>query len=77
MDALAWPHEAHKPFTARGAAALFQHIGEVECRPCPTVGVGEDWRLEAEDIVGQALVADDVCVHLSEHGLMRGAQPKF
>jgi hypothetical protein len=39
-------------------------VGEVECRPCPTVGVGEDWRLEAEDIVGQALVADDVCVHL-------------
>jgi hypothetical protein len=27
--------------------------------------VGEDWRFEAEDLVGQALVAEGVCVHLS------------
>lgn len=35
------------------------------CTPCPSVGVGEDWRFEAEDLVGQALVAEGVCVHLS------------
>jgi hypothetical protein len=27
--------------------------------------VGEDWRFEAKDLVGQALVAEGVCVHLS------------
>lgn len=51
-------------FTAKGTSALLEHLGEIECVPCPTVGVGEDWRFEAPDIVGQALIAQNVCVHL-------------
>ncbi len=54
-----------KSFTAKGAKALLEHMGEIECEPCPSVGVGRDWRFEAEDIVGQSLVAKRVCVHLS------------
>jgi len=52
-------------FTAKGAAMLLEHVGEIVCRPCPSVGVGEDWRFEAEDVLGQALIAEGQCVHLS------------
>lgn len=52
-------------FTAKGAAVLLEHVGEIVCRPCPSVGVGDDWRFEAEDILGQALIAQGQCVHLS------------
>jgi hypothetical protein len=51
-------------FSAKGAAALLEHLAEVPCRPSPTVGLGEDWRFEAEDVLGQALVAEGQCVHL-------------
>ena len=66
-----------KPFTAKGASALLEHLGQVPCVACPSVGVGEDWRFEAPDILGQALIvpaegesqpgepAPQVCVHLS------------
>ncbi len=64
MDAMVQDQGKSGQFTARGAAALLEHIGQIHCLPCPTVGVGQDWRFEAEDVVGQALVIDDVCVHL-------------
>ena len=32
------------------------------------VGDGKDWRFEAEDVVGQALVVKDTCAHLAAHG---------
>jgi hypothetical protein len=57
--------EKDKICTAKGAGALMEHVGEIDCRPCPSVGVGEDWRFEAADILGQALVVDGTCVHLS------------
>ena len=79
MDALVRNQEADKgkQFTARGAAALLEHLGEIECQAFPSAGIGEDWRFEATDVLGQALVvptgesaepvsADrQVCVHLS------------
>lgn len=69
MDALvaksAGSKDSAKSFTAKGAKALLEHVGEIECEPCRSVGVGRDWRFEAEDIVGQALVAKRVCIHLS------------
>jgi hypothetical protein len=57
--------EKDKPFTAKGASTLMEHIGEIVCQPCPSVGIGEDWRFEAPDILGQALVVQEQCVHLS------------
>jgi len=53
-----------KQLTAKGAAALLEHVGEIACQAFPSVGIGEDWRLEAEDVLGQALVAEGECVHL-------------
>jgi hypothetical protein len=82
MDAIsrradAKPVGKPKTFTAKGAGALLEHLGQVPCVACPSVGVGEDWRFEAEDILGQALIVPvqeesqtgeptpQVCVHIS------------
>jgi len=67
MDALmtSRSQEAAGTFTAKGAKALLEHLAEIPCKPCPTVGLGEDWRFEAADVLGQALVVGKVCVHLS------------
>jgi hypothetical protein len=71
------PAGKSKPFTAKGAGALLEHLGQVPCVACPSVGMGEDWRFEAPDILGQALIVSaegesqpgeptpQVCVHLS------------
>ena len=83
MDAISRRHAdgksagRSKPFTAKGAGALLEHLGQVPCVACPSVGLGEDWRFEAPDILGQALIVpageEDVptaqgprvCIHLS------------
>lgn len=65
LDALGRRRERDRAFTEKGASALLEHLGEVACQPCPSVGVGQDWRFESEAVVGQALVAEGVCVHLS------------
>ncbi len=83
MDAMTLPPvEKAKDFTAKGASALLEHVGQVTCRPCPTVGVGEDWRFEADNILGQALVAHGQCPHLcifpnDEHGDGRPGEPSI
>jgi hypothetical protein len=65
LDALAARNRKDPPLVPRGALVILERLGHVACQPCPSVGVGEDWRFEAEDLVGQALVAEGVCVHLS------------
>ncbi len=69
MDALAArrgkPAARQKAFSANGATALLDRLGQIPCDLCPTVGLGKDWRLEAPDLVGQALVAKATCIHLS------------
>ncbi len=65
LDALGRTDNKPRPFTAKAAEVLLEHVGQIGCEPCPSPGVGKDWRFEAEDVVGQALVAKRVCVHLS------------
>ena len=65
LDALGRQGKKGTAFTAKGATALLEHVGEIECRPCPSVGLGKDWRFEAEDVLGQALVVQRTSVHLS------------
>jgi hypothetical protein len=69
MDAVAskaaTPGKALRSLTASGARALLEHVGEIGCDVCPSVGLGKDWRFEAKDVVGQGLVARRACVHLS------------
>lgn len=44
---------------------MLELIGEIGCEPCPSVGMGEDWRFEDDDIVGQILVVEGFCIHMS------------
>jgi len=64
MDALGREEGRKKTFTAKGATAVFDHLAGIPCQPCPSVGIGEDWRFESDALVGQALVAEGECVHL-------------
>ena len=64
MDALIRPNDKPPTFSAKAAAVLLEHVGDIDCTPCPSVGLGKDWRFEADDIVGQALIAARTCAHL-------------
>ena len=64
MDAIGHGKDKPSTFSAKAADVLLEHVGEIECTPCPSVGAGKDWRFEAADIVGQALMANRTCVHL-------------
>ena len=64
MDAICRQEEKTGSFSAKAASVLLEHVGEIECDLCPSVGVGKDWRFEADDIIGQALVANRTCVHM-------------
>jgi hypothetical protein len=65
MDALIRQGAKTELLTTPGAADVLDKLGKIPCVPCPSVGVGEDWRLESPALVGQALVASGACVHLS------------
>jgi len=65
MDAAWRPESKSGSFSKKATQVLLEHVGETECQPCPTVGIGEDWRFEAEDVVGQALVVNRTSIHLS------------
>jgi hypothetical protein len=57
--------DASQELTAKGVEALLEHLAEIPCKSFPALGVGENQRFKAEDVVGSALVADEVCAHLS------------
>lgn len=51
-----------------GAFNVSEHLslaGSIACEVRPAVDLGEEWRFEAEQLSGSALVADGVAVHLS------------
>ena len=65
LDAIRTPGEEHEPIEPEAVGKIMEQVAEVACEPCPSVGIGEDWRFESEAVIGQALVAEDACVHLS------------
>jgi len=64
MDALAVRHRPAKAESSVSPQAVIEWVGQLSCDPCPSVGVGEDWRFGSDELVGQALVAEGVAVHL-------------
>ncbi len=54
-----------KAFSRKAGEILLEHISELECGIYPSVGIGEEWRFEANDVIGQGLIVDEICVHLS------------
>ncbi len=65
LDALAETEPASEEYSADSGRVLLEQITSAACTVCPTVGLGEDWRFEAETTFGQALIVEGVCVHLS------------
>ena len=44
---------------------VLDRLREIECEPCAGVDLGKDWRLDAENLVGSALVVEGQALHLS------------
>jgi len=65
MDAEATKDKGGKPFTAKAADVLLEHVAEQHCQAFDAVALGRDLRFEAEDVLGQALHVEDHLLHLS------------
>jgi len=65
MDAEAARDKGGKPFTAKAAEVLLEHVADQQCQGFGAVGLGHDLRFEAEDVLGQALHVEDHLLHLS------------
>ena len=65
LDAIASLDEEPQHFGVADAQTVLEEVGGVPCQPCPSVGLGQDWRFESPDLLGHALVVDDTCLHLS------------
>jgi hypothetical protein len=65
MDAEATPGKTQKSFTAKAAGVLVERVAEQSCQAFNAVGLGDDLRFEAPDVLGQALQADGHLLHLS------------
>ena len=65
MDAEASPDETQKSFNAKAASVLVEHLAEQSCEAFGAVGLGEDMRFEATDLIGQGLRVDGHLLHLS------------
>ncbi|MCD6405082.1 MAG: hypothetical protein J7M19_04600 [Planctomycetes bacterium] len=51
-------------FGTQDAEGILEGLSDIECEPHASAGVGRDWRFEAEEFVGQALVVEGCCAHL-------------
>jgi hypothetical protein len=65
LDAIATGEKRDSGLSGEAVEGVLEHLGGLDCQPCPTVGVGQDWRFESQSLVGQALVAEGACVHWS------------
>lgn len=65
MDAEANPDKTHKSFTVKAAGVLVERVAEQSCQAFSAVGLGDDLRFEAPDVLGQALQANGHLLHLS------------
>jgi hypothetical protein len=65
IDAEANPDTTQKSFTTKAAGVLVEHVAEQSSQAFSAVGLGEDLRFEAPDVLGQALQADGHLLHLS------------
>jgi len=65
MDAEATRDKGEKPFTAKAADALLEHVTEQQSQAFNAVGQGRDLRFEAADVLGQGLHVEDHLLHVS------------
>ena len=65
FDAIAQTNKGNKTFDSAKAKGLLSQIASAAVNVFPAVGLGDEFRFETDSVIGQALVASDVCVHLS------------
>jgi len=65
MDAEAAKDRPGKLFTVKAAKVLLEYVADQQCEAFDAVGLGCDLRLEAEDVLGQALCVDNHLLHAS------------
>ena len=65
IDAEVAKNRPGKPFTAKTAEVLLEHVAKQQYQAFDAVGLGYDLRFEAEDVLGQALRVEDYMLHLS------------
>lgn len=64
MDAETALDKSDKTFSAKAAVVLLEHATDQECQAFASVGLGNDLRFEAEDVLGQALEAHGHLLHI-------------
>ena len=64
VDAEVAKNRPGKPFTAKAAEVLLEHVADQQYQAFDAVGLGDDLRFEAEDVLGQALRVEDHMLHL-------------
>ena len=65
MDSEEAKEQAPRTFTAKAAGVLLAHVAEQNCQAFDAVGLGEDLRFEAGDVLGQSLQVKHHLLHLS------------
>jgi len=65
MDAEAAKDKGGKPFTAKAAEVLLEHVAEQQCQSFDAIGLGRDLRFEADNVLGQTLHVENRMLHLS------------
>lgn len=63
MEALAAGKDDGAAATVAAAEAFLRRAAELTPTPHPSIGLGEDWRFVADDLVGSALVVERAVIH--------------
>ena len=64
MDAEAASDKTQKHFTAKAPGVLVEHVADQPCQAFSAVGLGDDLRFEAADVLGQGLQVEGHLLHL-------------
>ena len=65
VDAMTYRKEGNQVFNAQSAKSLLYLFLDIECEIFPSIGIGEEWRFETDEFLGQALLANERCIHLA------------
>lgn len=65
MNAEAGKDQAPKTFTAKATRLLLEQVANQSSQAFRAVGLGDDLRFEAVDVLGQGLCVEDRLLHLS------------
>lgn len=65
MDAESAADTPNKPFSAKAAEVLLEHVADQQCQAFSAVGLGHDLRFDAPNLLGQGLEVDRHLLHMS------------